>query len=129
MLGGSSVLNYMLYVRGNRLDYDGWADAGNTGWSYDEVLPYFLKSEDNRNPYLANSTYHASGGYLTVTETAYHTPLVTAFVEGGVEMGYEHRDGNGERQTGFMIAQVYHFASLMQSKSTQTPDDHLSFTN
>ena len=95
----------MLYVRGNKRDYDRWRDLGNTGWSYDEVLPYFIKSEDNRNPYLAKSTYHGTGGYLTVQEPAYKTPLVTAFVSGGVEMGYEHRDGNGEFQTGFMIAQ------------------------
>lgn len=87
MLGGSSVLNYMLYVRGNRRDYDSWAAMGNYGWSYDDVLPYFIKSEDNRNPYLAESPYHGVGGYLTVQESPYKTPLATAFVEGGVELG------------------------------------------
>ena len=96
----------MLYVRGNRRDYDGWANLGNDGWSYEEVLPYFIKSEDNRNPYLADSPYHGTGGYLTVQEPAYLTPLVTAFIEGGVELGYEHRDGNGALQTGFMVAQA-----------------------
>ena len=96
----------MLYNRGNRLDYDRWADLGNTGWSYDDVLPYFLKSEDNRNAYLAATPYHSTGGYLTVMDSPYLTPLVTAFVEGGVEMGYEHRDNNGEKQQGFMFAQV-----------------------
>ena len=87
VLGGSSVLNYMLYVRGNRRDYDSWAAMGNYGWSYDEVLPYFIKSEDNRNPYLANSPYHGTGGYLTVQEPPYKTPLARAFIEGGVELG------------------------------------------
>jgi choline dehydrogenase-like flavoprotein len=43
----------MLYVRGNKRDYNKWRDDGNTGWGYDDVLPYFLKSEDNKNPYLA----------------------------------------------------------------------------
>ncbi|XP_057381659.1 glucose dehydrogenase [FAD, quinone]-like [Daphnia carinata] len=105
VLGGSSVLNYMLYVRGNRRDYDSWAQMGNYGWSYDDVLPYFIKSEDNRNPYLAQSPYHGVGGYLTVQESPYKTPLATAFVEGGVELGYEHQDGNGAYQTGFMISQ------------------------
>ena len=105
VLGGSSVLNYMLYVRGNRRDYDSWAAMGNYGWSYDDVLPYFIKSEDNRNPYLAESPYHGVGGYLTVQEAPYKTPLATAFVEAGIEMGYEHRDGNGEFQTGFMLSQ------------------------
>jgi len=67
---------------------------------------YFIqKSEDNRNPYLANTPYHSSGGYLTVQEAPWRTPLATAFVEAGMEMGYENRDGNGEFQTGFMIAQ------------------------
>ncbi len=106
VLGGTSVLNSMIYARGNRKDYDGWADMGNTGWSYENVLPYFIKSEDNRNAYLAETPYHGKGGYLTVTETPYRTPLASAFVEAGVEMGYSHRDINGEFATGFMFAQT-----------------------
>ena len=66
VMGGSSVLNYMLYVRGNRLDYDIWERDGNPGWGYRDVLHYFKKSEDNRNPYLANTHYHGAGGFLTV---------------------------------------------------------------
>jgi len=54
---------------------------------------------------LAESPYHSSGGYLTVQEAPWRTPLATTFVEAGVEMGYDHRDGNGEIQTGFMLAQ------------------------
>ena len=95
----------MLYVRGNRRDYDQWESLGNPGWSWHQVLPYFLKSEDNRNPYLATSPYHRTGGYLTVQESPYRTPLSTAFVEAGVEMGYSDIDCNGRNQTGFMIAQ------------------------
>lgn len=53
VLGGSSVLNYMLYIRGNRRDYDNWVKLGATGWSWQEVFPYFLKSEDNRDPSIA----------------------------------------------------------------------------
>ncbi|KAJ9574393.1 hypothetical protein L9F63_025962, partial [Diploptera punctata] len=105
VLGGSSVLNAMIYVRGNKHDYDHWAKLGNKGWSYDEVLPYFMKSEDNRNPYLAKTPYHSTGGYLTVQESPWRTPLALAFVEGGTQLGYENRDCNGENQTGFMIAQ------------------------
>lgn len=67
MLGGSSSLNYMLYVRGNRRDYDRWAELGNDGWSYEEVLPYFVKSEDNTDPVYAATRYHGTGGYLTVS--------------------------------------------------------------
>eukprot|EP00096_Caligus_rogercresseyi_P014940 TRINITY_DN7397_c0_g1_i1.p1 TRINITY_DN7397_c0_g1~~TRINITY_DN7397_c0_g1_i1.p1 ORF type:complete len:653 (-),score=111.34 TRINITY_DN7397_c0_g1_i1:380-2338(-) len=105
VIGGSSVLNYMVYVRGNRRDYDQWARDGNPGWEYDNVLHYFKKSEDNRNPYLAATKYHRAGGYLTVHEAPWRTPLATAFVEAGIEMGYENRDGNGEFQTGFMLPQ------------------------
>ncbi|ROT82784.1 putative glucose dehydrogenase [Penaeus vannamei] len=69
VMGGSSVLNYMLYVRGNRRDYDYWEALGNHGWGFDTILHYFKKSEDNRNPYIArNLKYHGTGGYLTVQE-------------------------------------------------------------
>ncbi|KOC71128.1 Glucose dehydrogenase [acceptor] [Habropoda laboriosa] len=105
VLGGSSVLNAMVYVRGNRRDYDNWARLGNEGWSYDEVLPYFLKSEDNRNPYLARTPYHNTGGYLTVQEAPWRTPLSIAFLQAGQELGYENRDINGKEQTGFMLTQ------------------------
>lgn len=93
----------MLYVRGNKYDYDEWAVMGNTGWSYDDVLPYFKKSEDQKNPYLAATPYHGTGGYLTVAESAYRTPLATAFIQGGVEMGYPNRDCNGQSQLGQFI--------------------------
>ncbi|XP_075217852.1 glucose dehydrogenase [FAD, quinone] [Lycorma delicatula] len=105
VIGGSSVLNYMLYVRGNKKDYDIWESLGNPGWGYEEVLYYFKKSEDNRNPYLARTPYHSTGGYLTVQEAPWHTPLATAFMAAGKEMGYDAVDINGAQQTGFMIPQ------------------------
>nr|CAH7761529.1 unnamed protein product [Callosobruchus chinensis] len=105
VLGGSSVLNYMLYLRGNKKDYDNWEQMGNPGWGYREVLRYFKKSEDNKNPYLAKTGYHGTGGFLTVSEAPYHTPLVASFVEGGKQLGYQNRDINGQYQTGFMMAQ------------------------
>ncbi|XP_046414126.1 glucose dehydrogenase [FAD, quinone]-like [Neodiprion virginianus] len=105
VIGGSSVLNYMLYLRGNKKDYDTWEAQGNPGWGSDQALYYFKKSEDNLNPYLAKTSYHSTGGYLTVQEAPWHTPLAAAFVQGGQEMGYANRDINGAYQTGFMIAQ------------------------
>ena len=56
VMGGSSVLNYMVYVRGNRLDYEQWHNNGNYGWDFETVLHYFKKSEDNRNPYIAQNS-------------------------------------------------------------------------
>lgn len=106
VLGGSSVLNAMVYVRGNKRDYDEWEAQGNLGWSYKDVLPYFTKSEDNRNPYLVKTGYHGSGGYLTVQESPWRTPLSLAFVKAGEELGYEHRDCNGAEQSGFMLVQT-----------------------
>ncbi|KAK2703759.1 hypothetical protein QYM36_017891, partial [Artemia franciscana] len=106
VLGGCSVLNYMLYVRGNRRDYDTWAALGNYGWDYESILPYFKKPEDNKNPkYAADKRYHGTGGMLNVEEAPYKTELADAFVEAGVELGYENRDCNAEFQTGFMIPQ------------------------
>ncbi|CAH1132792.1 unnamed protein product [Ceutorhynchus assimilis] len=106
VLGGSSVLNTMLYIRGNKRDYNRWASFGNEGWSYEEVLPYFKKSQDQRNPYLAKDTrHHAVGGYQTVQDNPYNTPLGIAFLEAGQEMGYDVRDINGAKQTGFALYQ------------------------
>ncbi|KAJ8985248.1 hypothetical protein NQ317_018278 [Molorchus minor] len=98
VIGGSSVLNYMLYLRGNKKDYDNWEAQGNPGWGYQQALHYFKKSEDNKNPYLTRTPYHSSGA-------PYHTPLVASFVEAGKQLGYVNRDINGEFQTGFMMAQ------------------------
>ncbi|XP_016923767.3 glucose dehydrogenase [FAD, quinone] [Drosophila suzukii] len=105
VLGGSSVLNAMVYVRGSKNDYNHWASLGNPGWDYDNMLKYFLKSEDVRNPYLAKTPYHETGGYLTVQEAPWRTPLSIAFLQAGMEMGYENRDINGAQQTGFMLTQ------------------------
>ncbi|KAH8385019.1 hypothetical protein KR093_010505 [Drosophila rubida] len=105
VLGGSSVLNAMVYVRGSKNDFNHWAALGNPGWDYPSMLKYFLKSEDVRNPYLAATNYHETGGYLTVQESPWRTPLSIAFLQAGMEMGYENRDINGAKQTGFMLTQ------------------------
>ncbi|XP_026819227.1 glucose dehydrogenase [FAD, quinone]-like [Rhopalosiphum maidis] len=105
VLGGSSVLSYMLYSRGNKMDYDNWFMQGNSGWEYHDVLHYFKKSEDNQKQSLSQTPYHSIGGYLTVSEAPYKTPLADAFITAGREMGYHVRDINGEHQIGFMTPQ------------------------
>ena len=106
-LGGSSAINYMLYVRGNRGDYDSWASQGAQGWDWESVLGYFKKSEDNRTPSIARDRrHHATGGPLTVHQPSWRTKSSRVFLEAGREMGYQVRDCNGETQTGFMFPQA-----------------------
>ncbi|KAJ4430046.1 hypothetical protein ANN_22254 [Periplaneta americana] len=106
VMGGTSVINYMVYTRGNRRDYDLWEELGNKGWGYENILQYFLKSEDIGIPELKNSPYHASGGYLNVQEAPWRTPLATAFLDAGREMGHPVRDPSAESQLGFSYAQA-----------------------
>ncbi|CAL1288540.1 unnamed protein product [Larinioides sclopetarius] len=105
-LGGSSLLNGMLYVRGNRKDYDNWEAQGAKGWSFKDVFPYFLKAEDNRNPeYLVNG-YHAAGGPLTVERPEYQSEMTVPIYEAAQNEGYDILDSNAARQTGFDVLQA-----------------------
>lgn len=102
--GGSSSINAMVYIRGNRADYDGWAAGGATGWGWADVLPYFLRSEDNER---GASALHGSGGPLTVSDGRSNHPLAAAFVEAAVDAGHPRNDDfNGERQEGVGFYQV-----------------------
>jgi choline dehydrogenase len=85
VLGGSSCLNAMIYVRGAPADYDHWAYLGNVGWDYAGVLPYFKKSEDY---YGGASRYHGVGGPLTISRNTSPNPLTDAFIEGAVRAGH-----------------------------------------
>ena len=88
VLGGSSSLNTMIYIRGNRADYDGWAAMGLAGWGYEDVLPYFRRAEDNER---GESYYHGVGGPLTVSDGRSMQPLVGACIEAAVDAGIRHR--------------------------------------
>lgn len=104
VLGGSSSINGMLYVRGQAHDYDLWSQLGNQGWSYDEILPFFRKSESFER---GDDEFHGVGGELNVADMIENHPLLDAYVEAGMEMGYEHNpDYNGAKQDGFGIYQV-----------------------
>ncbi len=97
-LGGTSSINAMVYIRGHRADYDGWAAEGAKGWSYKEVLPYFRKAESNER---GEDQYHGKLGPLSVCEGRSRHPLMNAFVRAGIEAGYcANPDFNGESQDG-----------------------------
>ncbi|XP_050439422.1 glucose dehydrogenase [FAD, quinone]-like isoform X1 [Adelges cooleyi] len=102
-MGGTSVINYMVYTRGVSEDYDNWERLGNHGWSYADVLPYFKKSEDvGKTTPLAASPYHGVGGYLKVQEPTWKTPLGPVFLRAGRELGYQAPvDHNGPQPLGF----------------------------
>lgn len=103
-LGGSSAINAMIYMRGNRYDYDHWAALGNQGWGYDDVLPYFKKMENQER---GASEYHGVGGPLNVADLRSPNPLSTAFVAAGNALGLNYRtDFNGESQDGVGLFQV-----------------------
>ena len=107
VVGGSSVINYMIATRGSKESYDNWEDMGNTGWRYKDLLPYFLQIEDMTIPELAkDKTYHSTGGNLPISYAPYRTVLVDAFVEGGKQLGYQEVDYNGESQIGFSYLQT-----------------------
>ena len=104
VLGGSSSINGMIYIRGNAADYDHWRQLGNAGWSYSDVLPYFRKSEDQAR---GGDAYHGTGGPLAVSEQRDFHPLAKAHLEAAVEAGYPRNpDFNGAEQEGFGRYQV-----------------------
>lgn len=99
VLGGTSTINGMIYVRGNRHDYDRWAQMGAAGWSYDEVLPAFLRSEAHVQ---RNGAFHNTEGELTVCRARGWNGLLDVFNQAGGEAGYPLNDDfNGEEQEGF----------------------------
>ncbi|XP_069137636.1 glucose dehydrogenase [FAD, quinone]-like [Argopecten irradians] len=100
VMGGSGSLNWMAYVRGNRHDYDSWAAEGCDGWSYKDVLPYFVKSEDIQIDEFKNSKYHGKGGHQPVSRPT-STSMQKVYLDAGKDLGFDTIDCNGEDQIGF----------------------------
>jgi choline dehydrogenase len=104
VLGGSSSINAMCYIRGHRRDYDDWAAAGNAGWGYDDLLPMFKRSENNER---GGDAFHGSGGPLNVADLRYRNPLSSVFLDAAVEAGYaRNEDFNDADMQGFGFYQV-----------------------
>lgn len=97
-VGGTSSMNTQLYVRGHRHDYDSWAAAGCTGWSYEDVLPFFKRSEDNER---GEDEFHGTGGPLSVSDLRSVHPLLEAWIEAAQDAGHRpNTDFNGAEQEG-----------------------------
>ena len=104
MLGGSSSINAMIYIRGNRADFDGWRDGGCPGWGFDDVLPYFTRSEDNTR---GADAFHGAGGPLTVADQRSPSPLTLDYLAAAQKSGLVANDDfNGAVQDGVGLYQV-----------------------
>ncbi len=104
-LGGSSSINGLIYVRGQREDYDHWAALGNAGWGFDDVLPYFIRSESNSR---GADGYHGSDGPLACSDIGETHPLMEAIIKAGGELGVPRNDDfNGARQEGVGYYQLF----------------------
>ncbi|KAK3932081.1 Glucose dehydrogenase [FAD, quinone] [Frankliniella fusca] len=153
VLGGTSVLNFMVYGRGSPRDFDEWESLGNPGWGYRDVLPYFKKSEDIQVASLQASPFHGHGGPLSVQESPWRSPMAPAFMQVGVlscsrvcqkhrltnsllhrvrppqaasEMGYDVVDHNGERMAGFSytLATLRNGSRCSSAKAFLRPVQH-----
>ena len=103
-LGGSSAINAMVYIRGNSWDYDNWAALGCSGWSYDDVLPYFKRAEHNVR---GEDEFHGEDGPLWVSDQKWPNPGSLAFVEAAAQLQLpRNNDFNGATQAGFGLYQV-----------------------
>lgn len=104
VLGGTSSINGLVYMRGQKSDYDTWAQMGCQGWSYDDVLPYFRKAETNER---GESDFHGASGPLQVSDISELTPVTKALIAGGKEVGLQfNEDFNGAEQDGIGVPQV-----------------------
>jgi choline dehydrogenase len=104
VLGGSSSIKAMCYCRGHREDYDSWERAGAEGWRFSDVLPFFIKAEDQEN---GASEYHGTGGPLSIQNLRYSNPLPQVFIDAAIQAGHaETDDFNGPHQRGFDYYQV-----------------------
>ncbi|XP_022112537.2 glucose dehydrogenase [FAD, quinone] [Pieris rapae] len=106
VIGGSSVLNYMIYTRGAPQDYDNWQAMGNEGWGWDEVLPYFKKIESFNIKSFDNPDYHGYDGYLNVEHAPFRTTKAKAWVKGAKEFGFKYGDYNGATPSAVSFLQL-----------------------
>ncbi|MBU5617908.1 GMC family oxidoreductase N-terminal domain-containing protein [Psychrobacter sp. TAE2020] len=113
-LGGSSAINAMVYTRGSPLDYERWVEQGCVGWGFDDLLPYFIKAENNVR---GGDDLHGDSGPLNVSDLLSPRDISKAFVQAGIANGLEHnQDFNGPKQEGVGLYQVTHFHGEKQGQ-------------
>ena len=116
LLGGTSSVNGMMYSRGNRADYDGWARLGLAGWGYDDVLPYFRRAESN---WRGDGAFHGAAGPLRVSANPKDPVIYPAMIETARRLGYDHLDDfHGPRQEGFGMPDFTVRAGQRESSAT-----------
>ncbi|MDF2186188.1 GMC family oxidoreductase N-terminal domain-containing protein [Grimontia hollisae] len=127
VLGGSSSINAMMYCRGHRWDYDHWTFLGNPGWSYKEVLPYFIRAENNER---LDDEFHGKGGPMNVADLRKPSAITQAFIEAAKEVGIPYNpDINGAEQYGVMPTQVTQVNGERGSAAKGYLTPHLSRPN
>ncbi|XP_050313422.1 glucose dehydrogenase [FAD, quinone] isoform X2 [Anthonomus grandis grandis] len=127
-LGGTSIINFLIYTRGNKKDFNNWEKMGNRGWSYRDVLPYFIKSENCSSCKQIDEDYHGFSGYLHVENPGYESPFVDLFIKAGQDLGYKNNDPNGQIGLGFSKVQatMKHGRRCSASKAFLKPVSHRS---
>jgi choline dehydrogenase-like flavoprotein len=127
VMGGSSSINAMIYARGHARDYDDWAAQGNPGWSFQDVLPYFKRSEHNER---GADDWHGQGGPLNVMDLRSPNPFLPHFIEAGRQAGYPVNDDfNGAQQEGIGVYQVTHRNGERFSAAKAYVTPHLGRSN
>jgi choline dehydrogenase-like flavoprotein len=121
LIGGSSAINVLMYIRGNPKDYDKWAELGNPGWSYEDVLPYFIKSENSQID--GDEGYHGKGGFWNVEYALPPSEIFSNFVDGNDELNASIVDYNGREQIGAAKTQINTKRGRRQSTGTAFLDN------
>ncbi|XP_038111859.1 glucose dehydrogenase [FAD, quinone] [Culex quinquefasciatus] len=106
-VGGSSIINNVIFTRGNKRDYDAWARAGNPGWSWDEIMPYYKKLENANIKDFGDNGFHGKGGRLSVEDCPFRSKIAEAFVAGAQQAGYRYLDYNSGDLIGVSFLQAH----------------------